>query len=127
MEKKHKSRNLVKGVTFLFGVITILGLMGYLIFNMFTANNSPPNLTVSTFYDSQHKVHKVVVKNAGDTTAEEVITRWQIIGEGRVIDTITITMRYLPAKSQKSATVCVPKNESLQVNIQIISINYQTP
>lgn|SRR5690606_1955604 len=127
MDENHKKRNLVKAVTVLLGVIAILGLMGYLIYNMFNLSSAPPNIKVSTSYDSTTKMHRVVVENTGDTTAQQVVVRCQIIRGKKVIDTITITMEYLPSKSKKSATVAALPNEGLSVNIQIISIHYQTP
>ncbi|HLV62688.1 hypothetical protein [Galbibacter sp.] len=101
MDENHKKRNLVKAVTVLLGVIAILGLMGYLIYNMFNLSSAPPNIKVSTSYDSTTKMHRVVVENTGDTTAQQVVVRCQIIRGKKVIDTITITMEYLPSKSKK--------------------------
>jgi len=126
MNRKPKSRNLVKVTAVITGAITIVSLLGYLIFQMITASSSPPDLQVNSSYNAAGDFYNVVVENSGDTTAEEVTIKLQIVGEGRIIDTITISMRYVPGKSKKKAMVTLPQKESFEVNLEVLSIHYQT-
>lgn len=127
MNKNQKPRNLVKAASVLVGAITIVCLVGYLIFQIITASSDPPNLHISSSYNSTSNFYKVEVENTGDITAEEVTIKLQIVGQGRTIDTVTITIPYVPAKSKKSAIVSLPQEESFKVNLNVVSIHYQTP
>lgn len=127
MHKNKNTRNLAKTTAVLVGVITIVFLMGYLIFQIIYSGNTPPSLQVSSSYNSTAKQYNVEVENTGDTTAETVTVNMQIVGEGRTIDTFTITLDYVPAKSKKDVVVSLPQGGSFKVNLELISIHYQLP
>ncbi|WP_077966438.1 hypothetical protein [Ensifer adhaerens] len=113
MAKSSKSRSVEKGgghwIEWLTGSVSAIGvivLIGWVSFEAATQSDGAPDLSVQTISSANRDGGYLVmfdVENAADQTAADVVVRGEVISGNTVVETVEITLDYVPMHSRTRA------------------------
>ncbi len=125
MPKKNK-HNAVEVVTFIFGLLVLAGVVGYLIFQTLGPSESDPNLQVSLKpVEGSSEQFRVIVENIGEKTAVEAQITLEKRGAQKT--TSTLVLDFVPGQSREEAIISFPGEAPAIDSIQVSSINFSLP
>lgn len=102
---KIVSHNNLEKLIFSLGLLVVLVLLGYLVFEMTDTKKKPPHLVVTTAYDPNvpNYAYKIKTKNFGENTAANVNVKLDLYQEGKKVESATVNFNYLPVQSTETA------------------------
>ncbi|WP_065377150.1 hypothetical protein [Ensifer adhaerens] len=113
MAKPSKSRSIESGeghwIEWLTGSVSAIGviaLIGWVGFEAATQSDGAPDLSVKTISSASRDGGYLVmfdVENAADRTAADVVVRGEITAGNTVVETVEITLDYVPMHSRTRA------------------------
>ncbi len=124
---ENNNRNLVKVISVIIGVVTLVALIGYLIVQIIRADEMPPKLHIISSYDSTGDQYEIEVENSGDITAKEVGIQLHVKSQDSVMGTISLSIPYVPAKSSKNTMVSLDNQWLSADTLEVVSFNFQIP
>ncbi len=113
MAKLSKSRSIesakghwIEWLTGSVSAIGVLALIGWLGFEAFMQSDGAPALSVKTISSTRQDGGYLIVfdvENAADRTAADVVVRGEITDGNTVVETVEITLDYVPMHSRARA------------------------
>ncbi len=119
MTKKNK-HNGVEIATFIFGLVTLAAVVGYLAVQVFAGRKSPPKLDITVVsMPGECCLYKISIENRGGETAEAAnITFMQGNTE------VPLFIDYVPANSRREAMLAFPDSSGTRLpSVKSISFN----
>ena len=97
--QKHQP---IEKIVFGFGLIIILAIFGYLIFQATWKESGPPQLSLTSFPDSKmaNNAFEVHVKNTGKQTAVNASIKVSLFQNGKSVESSTLSFDYIPTHSE---------------------------
>lgn len=86
------------------GLLTVIGLLGYLLYEAVAGDHSPPNILVDVVEVRDNGEDFLVifeVRNAGGTTASSVVITGELARFGIVTEAASATLDFVPAESTR--------------------------
>ena len=125
-EKRH---NTVETITFIVGLLLILPLIGFLIYQISTKKKAPPQLQITSLYQPQMEDYgfRVEVENTGEESAEAVNIKLALYQEGEVADDGEISIQYVPVKSKETAWIVFHTRKKPGDSLVVSSVTYVKP
>lgn len=105
MEKAEKP-SLLQNIVFYMGIVILGGLLGYLIFQIFSDDDSPADIRIDIQPQTQPDcVFEIQFKNEGGTTAEQILVGMDLYARGEVVEHTIARIDYLPIQSTQTVRV----------------------
>lgn len=81
MSQASEGRNILERITFFTGLLVLVGLCGYLTYQLTQNSSGPPELKIISTYEPKANEYtfEVQVENMGQTTAEGQRYSWNLI------------------------------------------------
>lgn len=95
------------------GLILVVGVIGFLFYQIAVNKGTPPNLVVKTSEIVQGEkgfLVKFIIENTGDETAADVTVEGELKQGEKSVETGDVTVDYVPAHSQKKGGLFFTKN-----------------
>ena len=127
MSEPKKKHNVVEVVTFAFGLVVLASLVGYLAYQFFTSEDTPPNLEVTVKPGAgQCCAYKVIISNSGSRTAEAANIKFERRRDGTLREE-TLSIDYIPANSKREAMLVFPDEIRAGDVIVVSAISFNLP
>src|SRR5690606_41670571 len=126
MEKEDK-RSLLENIVFYMGIVILAGLLGYLIFQIFSDDDSPADIIIDIKPQPQPDcVFEIQFENNGGTTAEQILVGLDLYASGEKVDHTIARIDYLPIQSTQTVRV---RFENLQGcdSLRVASLTFVEP
>lgn len=125
---KTNTFSIPEKIVFSLGLLVLMGLLGYLVFQIVQRENSPAAIEVRTSYHPElpHTTFKAVVANEGNETAEAMNLVFALYRAGEFVETTSATVNYVPIHSEATLWIVfhpTQKGDSLAVS----SVTYLAP
>ncbi len=129
MNSKDDSFNTIEKITFYGGLLILVALVGYLIFQITQKKSEPPQLKISTSYRPElpQFTFKVVIENTGGETAEAVNLKLDLYQHGKVVESGTVTVNFVPVHSKKTALIVFDEERNGSDSLVVSSLTYIVP
>ncbi|HSP83799.1 MAG TPA: hypothetical protein VLN72_08705 [Gillisia sp.] len=129
MEKTGKKTNLLERTTFVMGLVILVFLFGYLLFQIKENKHLPPSLEVAISSPSRQakNTYEIKIKNTGDETAQAANIEFEWYHEGQVSGSAVMVIDYVPAKSEETGWIELPQNKKPADSLIVKSITYFKP
>ena len=129
MENRKKKQNLLEKITFYLGLIILLMLVGYLLFEIKTKQNLPPDLEIITTYQPSmpYYTFKVETTNSGHETATSVNIGFDLYQNGEIAEKAVFTLNYVPRDSKEEGWVIFQKTRKPSDSLVITSVSFLKP
>ncbi len=129
MEKNRIKHNLLEKVTFYLGLIILLLLVSYLIFDFNKQKDLPANLEIETSYipSMPHYAYKVEATNTGHETASSVHIGFDLYQKGQMAEKAVLTINYVPRESTEEGWVIFRKTRMPSDSLVITSVSFLRP
>ena len=126
-EKVHL--NIVQLIAFSLGLLLILGMIGYLSYQVFKLGEKPPQLQVQAEYqaDLDDYTYKVKVTNKGDETASNTNLKMTLYQDGKAQESGTFTIAYIPVQSEQLGWITFHTKRKPSDSLVVSSITYLRP
>jgi len=126
---EKKQHNLVEIITFIVGLVVLLSLVGFLIYQIDQKKNLPPQLQVSTTYEAamDQYAFRLEVENTGEESAEDVHIKLSLYQQGEVKEDASLSIRYVPVKSKETAWVVFHTDRMAGDSLVVSSVTYVKP
>lgn len=129
MNRKKQRFNLVQRVIFIFGLIVLSGLFGFLIYESGQHNKQPPNLETSLKHYPEVPQHsyRVLVKNTGEETAKNASLFVNLYQEGALQESATLSIDFVPPGSEVEGWVVFKYPATPNDSVVVSSMTYLVP
>lgn len=129
MEKNRTKHNLLEKITFYLGLIIILLLVGYLIFDFNKQQDLPADLEIVTSYQPSmpNYTYKVETTNIGHETASSVHIGFDLYQNGQMVEKAVLTLNYVPRESTEEGWVIFRKTPLPSDSLVITSVSFLRP
>ena len=131
MTKDKKKFNTLEKITFTFGLIVTLGLLVFLIYQIYSqdSKSNPPELVITSSYEPKISpyAYKVVVENIGEETAEEANIQLSLYQQGKEVAKGAINIMYVPVKSKETAWIVFHTRKKPGDSLIVSSVTYVKP
>lgn len=129
MENKKKKQNVLEKITFYLGLIILLLLIGYLLVEINTKENLPPDLEIITTYEPSLPFYtfKVETTNIGHETATSVNIGLDLYQNGEITEKAVFTLNYVPRDSKEEGWVVFRKSRNATDSLVITSVSFLKP
>lgn len=128
-DQEENGHNIVEKITFIFGLLVLVGLISFLIYQMSNKSNLPPQLVISTQYEPQldHYGFKVDVENKGDFSAEAANIKLSLYQNGESVEDGTLEFQYIPVKSKETGWIVFHTSRKSGDSLVVSSLTYAKP
>ena len=128
-EKEKSKHNILEKISFAFGIIVLVALVSYLLFQFTERNGNPPQLVITTAYQPKMKNYtfKVEVENKGDQTAEQANIQLDLYQNGEIAESGSINMNYVPVKSKETSWIVFYVEPKPNDSLVISSVTFVQP
>lgn len=129
MNKKKQRFNLVQRAIFIFGLVVLLGLFGFLIYESNQNNERPPHLETTIIPHSQSPQHKyqLLVKNTGEETAKNASLLVNLYHKDDLKESVTLSIDFVPPGSEVEAWVVFKDQATPEDSVVVSSMSYLVP
>lgn len=126
---KKKGHNTVEIITFIAGMVVLLSVLGFLIYQMQQKKSSPPELYITSTYQPSMKGYafKLQVENKGEESAEAVSIKLSLYQEGEAVEDGTVNIQYVPVKSKETAWIVFHTDRKSGDSLVVASVTYVKP
>lgn len=134
-EKKRQrhpqdEKNLLEWAVFTVSLLMIVGILGYLIYQVAIHEDGSPDLIVTYRPDpTPHAPHRyfLSIKNDGQETAEEVQVEMVLERDGEPLEVSALTLPYLPKESGRDGWIVFSKDPAAADTVYARVISYKKP
>src|SRR5690606_13998407 len=129
MDTGRKSYNVVEKISFALGLVVLVALVSFLVYQMVQKQNVPPILELSIVEEPLTPDYDFIieVKNVGEETAESISIVLNLYQEGIAVEESMIRLQYIPIKSKKTAWIVFGQKEKLGDSVIVSSITFVKP
>lgn len=129
MENNGIKHNLLEKITFYLGLIILLLLVSYLIFDFNKQKDLPADLEIVTSYipSMPHYTFKVEATNIGHETASSVHIGFDLYQKGQMVDKAILTLNYVPRESTEEGWIIFRKTRMPSDSLVITSVSFLGP
>lgn len=115
----------IEKVVFGTGLIIILSIMGYLVYEM-GGPKHPPQLKVTSNYEPgmEHYGFEVVVQNLGEQSAAKANIQLKLYQDGKAVENGTLSFAYVPKKSRQKGWVVFYQEREPTDSLVVASITF---
>lgn len=129
MDKKKQRFNLIQRVIFIFGLLVLLGLFTFLLYESGQHKSQPPNLEVFIEHHPERPQHsyQLMVKNTGEETAKEASLLVSLYQEGEVKESGTLVFDFVPPGSTEEGWIVFTSAHTPEDSVVVSSMSYVVP
>lgn len=110
-----EKKNYLEWSVFGLGLILILSVMGYLVYQIYTQNSIPADINVEYSLDpTQNNLYryKLTAMNSGGETVENVVIELSLVKADSALEKSEISFQYIPKESQRIGWITFNTNPS---------------
>lgn len=124
-----KQYNIIETGTFLVGLLILLALISYLVYQISQDKKSPPEIQVTTSYQTamDNYAFEVTVENNGGESAEAVNIKLSLYQEGEAVEDGTMDIQYVPVKSKETGWIVFHSDRKTGDSLVVSSVTYMKP
>ena len=134
-EKNHErhpedEKNLLEWIVFAGSLLMVLGILGYLVYQVAVYEEGSPDLAITYVHDpAPHAPHRYFlrIKNEGQETAEEVQVEMVLERDGEELEVSALTLPYLPKQSAREGWAVFSKSPSETDTLYARVVSYKRP
>jgi|SRR5690606_16490871 len=127
MGEKEKP-NLLENIVFYLGTFILLSLLGYLVFQIISNHDLPPDIKVYAGRQTEAACQwEVMVENVGESTAEQIHVVMELYDDGKPIDRVAPVIDYLPLHSSRQLHVVLQTDTGSCDSLVLVSVTYEIP
>jgi len=126
----NDDKNKLEWTVFFCSLILVLAVLGYLVYQVYTATKETPDLVVEAWQDpSDHNPYRyrVLVYNMGGQTAETVTIEVVVKKDGKDVEKAELQIPFVPKESEREGWVNFSKNPALADTVVAHVISYYKP
>lgn len=124
------SKNALEWIVFSISLLLILGVFGYLAYQVYTEKEESPDISVETRHDpSDHNPFRyhVTVYNKGGQTAEAVTVEVAVKEGGKEVEKAELQIPFVPKESKREGWVNFSKNPGKADTVEARVLSYKKP
>lgn len=136
-QHNHQSQNqagqhnppLLEWIVGAIGLIIVVGLISFLIYEAFTESERPPIIVVDTVSVSSaggNYLARFTLDNTGGITGADVTIEGTLSSDGEVVETSYVTVPYVPPDSIREGGLYFTQNPE-QYDLQLRVLGYRIP
>lgn len=124
-----KQHNIIENGTFVVGLLILLALISYLVYQISQDKKSPPEIQVTTNYLTamDNYAFEVTVENNGGEAAEAVNIKLSLYQEGEAVEDGTLDIQYVPVKSKETGWIVFHSDRKTGDSLVVSSVTYMKP
>jgi len=124
-----KQHNFIENGTFVVGLLILLALISYLVYQISQDKKSPPEIQVTTSYQTamDNYAFEVTVENNGGESAEAVNIKLSLYQEGEAVEDGTMDIQYVPVKSKETGWIVFHSDRKTGDSLVVSSVTYMKP
>ena len=124
-----KQHNIIENGTFVVGLLILLALISYLVYQISQDKKSPPEIQVTTNYQTamDNYAFEVTVENNGGESAEAVNIKISLYQEGEAVEDGTLDIQYVPVKSKETGWIVFHSDRKTGDSLVVSSVTYMKP
>ena len=124
-----KQYNIIETGTFVVGLLILLALISYLVYQISQDKKSPPEIQVTTSYQTamDNYAFEVTVENNGGESAEAVNIKLSLYQEGEAVEDGTMDIQYVPVKSKETGWIVFHSDRKTGDSLVVSSVTYMKP
>src|SRR5690606_37004354 len=124
-----KQYNIIETGTFVVGLLILLALISYLVYQISQDKKSPPEIQVTTSYQPamDNYALEVTVENNGGESAEAVNIKLSLYQEGEAVEDGTMDIQYVPVKSKETGWIVFHSDRETGDSLFVSSVTYMKP
>ena len=124
-----KQHNFIENGTFVVGLLILLALISYLVYQISQDKKSPPEIQVTTNYQPamDNYAFEVTVENNGGESAEAVNIKLSLYQEGEAVEDGTLDIQYVPVKSKETGWIVFHSERKAGDSLVVSSVTYMKP
>lgn len=129
MEEKGKNHNIVEKISFAIGVLVLLCLISFLVYQMIHKKDAPPNLEITIMPEPSINLYryKVEVENLGGETATAANIKLSLYQDGISVEEGAVSIKYVPVKSKITSWIVFYKKKKPGDSVIVSSVTYVKP
>ena len=129
MEENKIKHNLLEKITFYLGLLILLLLVSYLIFDFNKQKDLPADLEIVTSHmpSMPHYTYKVETTNKGHETASSVHIDFDLYQNGQMAEKAVLTFNYIPRESTEEGWVIFRKTPMPSDSLVVTSVSFLRP
>ena len=123
-------KNILEWTVFSLSLMLILGILGYLVYQVSVHEPGSPDLGLTYVHDpSPHAPHRYLLRitNDGRETAEEIQVEMVLEQDGEELETVALTLPYLPKQSAREGWVVFSKDPAEADTLYARVVSYKKP
>lgn len=129
-EEIKDRKNWFEWVVFGVGLLLVLSIIGYLIYQTYHRKHASPDLVAENFPDPSEYApyrYRVVLHNKGGETAEQVKLVVEAQARGEAIETADIDFPFAPQESKREGWVNFDKDPKQADTVVVKVVSYKRP
>jgi len=135
-EEQHQERhpedekNLLEWMVFALSLLMVLGILGYLVYQVAVYEEGSPDLAITYVQDpAEHAPHRYLlrIKNDGQETAEEVKVEMVLQRAGEELERAELSLPYLPKQSAREGWVIFTQDPAVADTLYARVVSYKRP
>lgn len=123
-------KNWFEWLVFVVGLLLMLNIIGYLIYQAYTRKPASPDLVAENFPDpGEHAPYRyrIVLHNKGGETAEQVKLKVETQTGGEAVESADIDFPFAPQESKREGWVNFDKDPQLADTVVVKVVSYKRP
>lgn len=128
--RPEDEKNLLEWIVFAVSLLMVLGILGYLVYQVAIHEEGSPDLAINYVHDpAPHAPHRYFLRinNEGQETAEEVQVEMVLERDGEELETAALTLPYLPKQSAREGWVIFSKDPNEADTLYARVVGYKRP
>jgi uncharacterized protein (TIGR02588 family) len=112
-----------------FGLVLVIGSVGFMLFKAFTGDASPPRIAIEVDAITRHEqgyLVQMIVMNHGGLAAADLVVEGVLRTDAENEETSTITLGYVPSGSHRRAGLFFSQDPQ-KFDLQVRAKGYELP
>ena len=126
---KERGHNKVEKIVFAWGILVVLALISFLVYQILQPKDSPPKLKFSTNHQQNMEDYafKIIIENEGEETAKNVNLKLTLYQNGKSAGSGTIAVNYVPVNSKETAWIVFDAKPKPGDSLVVSPVTYTRP